>query len=104
MEPKLKKSLVNKILTKQIFVPSISLLDQTLLSLTAKKILSFGIWLESRQPKKAGGGGIGNLFVFAKIYIITIFVILKLVMLDWKFFKGNIQIKKHMSRAVNIQL
>lgn len=70
MEPKLKKSLVNKILTKQIFVPSISLLDQTLLSLTAKKILSFGIWLESRQPKKAGGGGGGlEIFLFLQRFI-----------------------------------
>lgn len=85
MESKLKKSLVNKIITKHIFVPSFSLQDQIPLSLTKKKILYFGIWLESIQEKKkkeVGSGnfqpfGIGHLFVFAKIYITTVFVILK---------------------------
>lgn len=59
MEPQLKKSLLNKIITKQIFVPSTSLLDQIPLSLTKKKKY-FGIWLESRQQKKKKKGGRGD--------------------------------------------
>ena len=91
MEPQLKKSLLNKIITKQIFVPSTSLLDQIPLSLTKKKKY-FGIWLESRQQKKKKkvGEEIGNPFVFAKIHIIALFLILKLKLFDWKFF--NVQI------------
>ena len=68
MEPKLKKSLLNKIITKQIFVPSTSLLDQIPLSLTKKRKKYFGIWLESRQQKKKKkvGEEIGNPFVLQR--------------------------------------
>ena len=54
MEPKLKKSLLNKIITKQIFVPSTSLLDQIPLSLTKKKknTLESGWNQDSKKKKK----------------------------------------------------
>lgn len=58
MEPKLKKSLLNKIITKQIFVPSTSLLDQIPLSLTKKKkknTLESG-WNQDSEKKKSGRG------------------------------------------------
>lgn len=77
MEPKLKKSVVNKIITKQIFVPSTPLLDQIPLSVTKKKILYFGIQLEPDSTEKGGGEEGWKSFCFAKIYIIIIFVILK---------------------------
>lgn len=77
MEPKLKKSVVNEIITKQIFVPSTLLLNQIPLLLTKKTILYFGIQLESRQHKKGGEEVDWKSFCFAKIYIITIFVLLQ---------------------------
>lgn len=91
MEPQLKKSLLNKIITKQIFVPSTSLLDQIPLSLTKKKnkTLESG-WNQDSKKKKKVGEEIGNPFVFAKIHIIALFLILKLKLFDWKFF--NVQI------------
>lgn len=54
MEPKLKKSVINKIIRKQIFVPSPLLLDQIPLLLTKKKMFYFAIQLESWQHKKGG--------------------------------------------------
>lgn len=94
MEPKLKKSLLNKIITKQIFVPSTSLLDQIPLSLTKKRKKYFGIWLESRQQKKKKSGrGDWKSFCFAKIHIIALFLILKLKLFDWKFFKVTYKFK-----------
>ena len=87
MEPKLKKSLLNKIITKQIFVPSTSLLDQIPLSLTKKKNTLESGWNQDSEKKKKVGEEIGNLFVFAKIHIIALFLILKLKLFDWKFFK-----------------
>lgn len=52
MEPKLKKSLLNKIITKQIFVPSTSLLDQIPLSLTKKKNTLESGWNQDSEKKK----------------------------------------------------
>ena len=88
MEPKLKKSLLNKIITKQIFVPSTSLLDQIPLSLTKKKknTLESG-WNQDSKKKKKSGRGDWKSFCFAKIHIIALFLILKLKLFDWKFFK-----------------
>lgn len=56
MEPKLKKSLLNKIITKQIFVPSTSLLDQIPLSLTKKKNTLESGWNQDSEKKKSGRG------------------------------------------------
>ena len=90
MEPQLKKSLLNKIITKQIFVPSTSLLDQIPLSLTKKKKNTLESGWNQDSKKKKVGEEIGNPFVFAKIHIIALFLILKLKLFDWKFF--NVQI------------
>lgn len=68
MEPQLKKSLLNKIITKQIFVPSTSLLDQIPLSLTKKKTkqtLESG-WNQDSKKKKKGGRGDWKSFCFCK--------------------------------------
>lgn len=55
MEPKLKKSLLDEIITKQIFVPSTSLLDQIPLSLTKKNSL---LWnLVGMEMAKTNGRG-----------------------------------------------
>lgn len=62
MKPKLKKSHLNKIITKQIFVPSTSLLDH--IPLSQKKIftLEFG-W---NQDSKKSGRGNWKSFRFCK--------------------------------------
>lgn len=83
MEPKLKKSHLNKIITKQTFVPSTSLLDHIPLSLKKNSLL----WnLVGIKTAKKVGEEIGNPFVFAKIHIVTIFLILKLKLFG-KFLK-----------------
>ena len=85
MEPKLKKSHLNKIITKQIFVSSTSLLDHIPLSLNKKK--NSLLWnLVGIKTAKKVGEEIGNPFVFAKIHTVTIFLILKLKLFG-KFFK-----------------
>lgn len=48
-------------------------------------------WNQDR--KKKVGEEIGNPFVFAKIHIITLFLILKLKLFDWKFFKVTYKFK-----------
>ena len=66
MEPKLKKSLLNKIITKQIFVPSTSLLDQIPLSLTKKKNTLESGWNQDSEKKKKSGRGDWKSFCFCK--------------------------------------
>lgn len=67
MEPQLKKSLLNKIITKQIFVPSTSLLDQIPLSLTKKKTKLWNlVGIKTAKKKKKGGRGDWKSFCFCK--------------------------------------